>query len=138
MTSILAQQKKPGNMRKCLFLLLGNIQQINFLNSQGITASALGPTLLDLQEIYQTQMETITLVVLFQGIGRVSGSFTFGIILDKLPKFRYLILFSCCCIMGIFTALLPHMGFIWGFFGVTVISNFACSGIGEQKYQFRI
>ena len=100
------------------------------LNLQGIIASTLGPSLLDFQEIYQTDIETISLVVLCQGIGRVSGSFAFGIILDKFQKFRYVILFSCCCIMGIFTALLPHMGFIWGFFMVMVISQFASSGIG--------
>ena len=82
-----------------------------------------------MEDIYKTEIEVITLVIVLRAIGLIAGSFSAGIILDKLPKLRYLILFISTCLMGIAIAFLPHINHLWAFFIVSVISTFGCGAI---------
>ena len=50
-------------------------------------------------------------------------------LLDKFPKLRYFILFGCTCLMGLTTAILPHMIYLWAFFVVSIVSSFACGAL---------
>ena len=90
---------------------------------QGIETAIFGPTLLDMQYIYQTQIKNICIIPMLKAIGSVIGASLSGILLDKLPKFRYWILFSCSCLLGICTALLPHMTYLWAFFVISTFSG---------------
>ena len=54
-----------------------------------------------------------------------TGGLTAGLVLDKLKRHRYFILFSCTCLMGFITAILPHVMYLWAFFVASTISNFA-------------
>ena len=45
--------------------------------------------------------------------------------MDKLKRHRYFILFCCTCLMGVFTAVLPHVMYLWAFFVASTICNFA-------------
>ena len=49
--------------------------------------------------------------------------------MDKLPNFRYIVLFSCTFLIGLCTAVLPHMVYLWGFFIVSIISSFFASAL---------
>ena len=91
--------------------------------------SVLGPSLLDMRDIYDTEIKIITLVIVLKAVGSVIGAFISGILLDKLLKFRYFILFGCTCLLGVCTALLPHMVFLWGFFIVSIISSFSAGAL---------
>ena len=91
--------------------------------------SVLGPSLLDMRDIYETEIKIITLVIVLKAVGSVIGAFISGILLDKLLKFRYFILFGCTCLLGVCTALLPHMVFLWGFFIVSIISSFSAGAL---------
>ena len=42
---------------------------------QGVCEAIRGPTLLDLQDVYDTELETITLLFLVEGVGSLIGSF---------------------------------------------------------------
>ena len=54
-----------------------------------------------------------------------TGGFTAGLVLDKLKRHRYFILFCCTCLMGVITAILPHGMYLWAFFVASTINNFA-------------
>ena len=82
-----------------------------------------------MKDVYQTKIKVITLVIVLRAIGSVLGAFISGILLDKLPKFRYFILFGCSCLMGISTAILPHMNYLWAFFIVSILSSFRCGAL---------
>lgn len=82
-----------------------------------------------MKDLYQTEIKVITLVIILRALGSVLGAFICGILLDKLPKFRYFILFGCSCLMGISTAMLPHMNHLWAFFIVSIISSFGCGSL---------
>ena len=96
---------------------------------QGMSDAVFGPTLLDMRDIYETEINIITLVIVFRAVGSVIGAFLSGILLDKFPKFRYFILFGCTCILGVCTALLPHMVYLWAFFIVSIISSFSAGSL---------
>ena len=88
-----------------------------------------GPTLLDMQDIYETKIKVITLVIVLRAVGSVIGAFSSGLLLDKCPKWRYFILFGCTCLLGLCTAILPHMIYIWAFFMVSIVCSFACGAL---------
>ena len=90
----------------------------------GLSESIFGPTLMDLQDIYNTNAKTITIVLALQAIGSVTGSFIIGMLLDKYPKVRYCVLFGCTFIMGVSTGILPHLQFLGIFFAVSLVSSF--------------
>ena len=87
-----------------------------------------------MKDIYNTEIEVITLVIVLRAVGLIAGSFTAGIILDKLPKLRYFILFISNCLMGVAIAFLPHMNHLWAFFIVSVFSTFGCGAIGKSNF----
>ena len=82
-----------------------------------------------MQEFYETKIKVITLVVVLRSVGSVVGAFSSGLLLDKFPKLRYFILFGCTCLMGLTTAILPHMIYLWAFFVVSIVSSFACGAL---------
>ena len=88
-----------------------------------------GPTLLDMQDIYETKIKVISLVIVVRAVGSVIGAFLSGLLLDKCPKLRYFILFGCTCLLGLCTAILPHMVYIWAFFLVSIVCSFACGAL---------
>ena len=96
---------------------------------QGITDAIFGPTLLDLTDIYQTKIKIISIVIIPKAVGSITGAFTAGLILDRLPDFRYFVLFSCTFLIGLCTAVLPHMVYLLGFFIVSIISSFFSSAL---------
>jgi hypothetical protein len=47
----------------------------NIINFQGICDAVIGPTLLDLRDIYETSIKTISFIVLFRALGSLVGTF---------------------------------------------------------------
>ena len=96
---------------------------------QGLTDAIFGPTLLDLTDIYQTKIKIISIVIIPKAVGSITGAFTAGLILDRLPDFRYFVLFSCTFLIGLCTAVLPHMVDLLGFFIVSIILSVFSSAL---------
>jgi len=74
----------------------------------GVCDAVKGPTLLDLKDLVGADISQISFLFMLSSIGSLVGCFTVGAILDRLIKFRYLILASCLVIIGITTSLLPY------------------------------
>ena len=79
-----------------------------------------------MQDIYKTKMKYIILVIIVNSVGFVIGAFSSSLLLDKFPKFRYFTLFGSTCLMGLCTAILPHMIYLWAFFMASFVSSLAC------------
>ena len=82
-----------------------------------------------MQDIYETKIKVITLVIVLRSVGSVIGAFSSGLLLDKFPKLRYFTLFGSTCLMGLCTAILPHMIYLWAFFMVSFVSSLACGAL---------
>ena len=82
-----------------------------------------------MQDIYETKIKVITLVIVLRAVGSVIGAFSSGLLLDKCPKWRYFILFGCTCLLGLCIAILPHMVYIWALFLVSIVCSFACGAL---------
>jgi len=109
-------------------LLVTGLINLSFV-FMGMQDAIFGPTLLDMQDIYETKIKVISLVIVVRAVGSVIGAFLSGLLLDKCPKLRYFILFGCTCLLGLCTAILPHMVYIWAFFLVSIVCSFACGAL---------
>ena len=92
---------------------------------QGVQDGLLGPTLLDLADIYERKLNVISIVVALRTIGTCVGSLAAGFLLDKLIKQRYFIIFACTCLLGVGTATFPHLMFLWALCVIVTISSIA-------------
>ena len=99
-----SNEKYPWHLLVRTFVLLnaflGRIISINDLafytiicfSVYGISDSIVGPTLLDLKDVFESSLATLSFMMLLRSLGSLLGSFLTGLIFDKLKKFQYLIL----------------------------------------------
>lgn len=88
-----------------------------------------GPTLLDMRDIYLTEISTITLVIILKAVGSIIGAFSAGVLLDKCDRFRLFILFAFTLLLSLFTMILPHLSYLWIFFVISTLSSFASGAL---------
>ena len=79
-----------------------------------------------MQDVYETKIKYISMVIVVNAVGSVIGAFSSGLLVDKFPKLRYITLFGSTCLMGLCTAILPHMIYLWAFFMVSFVCSLAC------------
>lgn len=96
---------------------------------KGLVESSFGPTLLDLIDIYDTEMDVITLVFIPKAIGSIIGSSLLGILLDKFADLKFFLLSVILLITSASTALLPNGSYLWVFFMASMISSFGIGGV---------
>ena len=82
-----------------------------------------------MKDIYETEIDIITLVIIPKAIGSIIGASLAGILLDKFPKSKYFILSGITLIVSICTAVLPHGSHLWMFFLASVVSSFGAGGL---------
>jgi MFS family permease len=81
----------------------------------GICGFVRGPTILDLKEILDVEISEISLIFTFFSMGSLAGCILSSLILDKLRKYRFLVLGGSLLLMGSSTAALPYSyNQIWG------------------------
>ena len=56
-----------------------------------------------MKDIYETEINVITIVIILRAVGSVVGAFLSGLLLDKFPKLRYFTLFGCTFLLGVCT-----------------------------------
>ena len=88
-----------------------------------------GPTLLDMRDIYMTDLSIITVVIIPKAIGSMVGASVAGILLDKFQKHRYFILFGFTAALSLSTMVLPHLSYLWLFFVASVMSSFSAGAL---------
>ena len=127
-------------------------------NFQGMTDSIIGPTLLDICDIYNSPVNVITFVIIFRAIGSIIGCslgeiilyvtlcvlrninyyyflfITAGILLDKFTHYRSYILFAYTFILGVTFALLPHLKYVWLYFAISTLNSFTGNNINVELF----
>lgn len=98
-----SNEKYPWHLLVRTFVLL------NAFLVYGISDSIVGPTLLDLKDVFESSLATLSFMMLLRSLGSLLGSFLTGLIFDKLKKFQYLILTGAMILMAIPTICLPHL-----------------------------
>ena len=116
------QNRKEKDESYPWHLLLRTVLLLNAFLSLGINDAIRGPTLLDLKDLVGAKISEISFIFMLSSIGSLIGCFLMGIILDKFPRFRYLILATTLVIMGITNSLLP--------FCPSLLSMYICVFIG--------
>ena len=89
-------------------LLVKTILLLNTFLALGISDAITGPTLLDLKDLVDANISEISFIFMLGSVGSLIGCFLMGVILDKLSRFRYLILSCTLVIIGLTNALLPY------------------------------
>eukprot|EP00095_Tigriopus_kingsejongensis_P006320 maker-scaffold61_size441589-snap-gene-3.36 protein:Tk06320 transcript:maker-scaffold61_size441589-snap-gene-3.36-mRNA-1 annotation:"hypothetical protein LOTGIDRAFT_237460" len=97
---------------------------IAFLLALGLYEGARGPTLLDLTEIYQTDVETISFMFLISSVGSLIGAFFTGWIMDKYPGFQAQFMFIFTFLLGAIAILFPFLGHLYVFFAAIFVAGF--------------
>ena len=116
------QPKTTTSDRYPWHLLLRTILLLNAYLALGMNDAIRGPTLLDLKDLVDAKISEISFIFMLGSIGSLIGCFLMGIILDKLSRFRYLILSSTLIIIGFTNSLLPYCP--------TLLSMYLCVFIG--------
>lgn len=89
-------------------LLLRTILLLNAYLALGMNEAVRGPTLLDLKDLVDAKISEISFIFMLSSIGSLTGCFLTGLILDKLLRFRYLIISCTLITIGFTNALLPY------------------------------
>ena len=82
-------------------------------------------------DLYQTEISTISMVVLFKAGGSILGASVAGIMLDKFLHQRYFMLFAYTLGMGITNAVLPHLSQLWIFFCVSTLTSLSSGSLAS-------
>ena len=97
----------------------------NFFASffQGLSISTLGPSLVDLEDLYQVDTKTISFTFLGGGLGYTAGSLVCGFVYDM---FNYEVqFFLATFVMGVACAVSPWTGSFVGFTIFNAVHNIA-------------
>lgn len=76
---VIEQRKKTitNNKNKRILMLIHNITICNiYIYIQGLCGSVLGPTLLDLRDLLDTTISSMSLLFIVRSIGAITGSFS--------------------------------------------------------------
>ena len=115
-------QKKEKSDQYPWHLLVRTILLLNAFLALGMNDAIRGPTLLDLKDLVDAKISEISFIFMLGSIGSLIGCFVMGVILDKLARFRYLILASTLLVMGVTNAFLP--------FCPSLLAMYVCVFIG--------
>ena len=94
----------------------------------GVCDCVRGPTILDLQNTLEVEIGQISLIFTFFSMGSLFGCFLSSLLLDKLNKYRFLVLGFSIILMGSTTAALPYSVNIYMIYVLSVVSGFS-SGV---------
>ena len=94
----------------------------------GLCDCVRGPTILDMQDILGVEISEISLIFTFFSMGSLVGCILSSLILDKLKKYRFLVLGSSLLLLGLSTAFLPHSHNLPMAYCVSILSGFS-SGV---------
>lgn len=89
----------------------------------GIPLAITGPTLLDLKDLYNVSVSTISFIFMIGSIGSLVGCFGVGILMDKLSRYRYLITALQLILLGIGVTLFPLFPHVSGLFTVAFFAG---------------
>jgi len=89
-------------------LLIRTILVLQAFLALGINDAIQGPTLLDLRDLVDAKISEISFIFMLGSIGSLIGCFLMGVILDRLSRYRYLILASTLIVMGVANGSLPY------------------------------
>jgi len=95
----------------------------------GLCGSVLGPTLLDLCDVFETSISSLSLVAIIRCVGAMAGSFSAGYILDKYSQHRYIFLFAYTTVMGLSTTMIPFSPSLYFFFGLCGLNGFVSGSL---------
>ena len=103
---------------------------------QACSACIIGPTLLDLQEIYETSMESISLCLVLMGLGNLVGSLcskwyttclvgkflmkSVGRAWTRFHDHKHLLTCFVMAMVSLNVALVPHVRHLWGFGAIVI------------------
>ncbi|XP_059087580.1 sodium-dependent glucose transporter 1-like isoform X1 [Tigriopus californicus] len=76
----------------------------------GLATCLQGPSLLKLEELYNTDTETISYIFLANSISSVVGFFIWTALMERVPKYRLLFFAFTVLLSGLASALFPHGG----------------------------
>ena len=91
----------------------------------GICDCVRGPTILDLKDILDVKISEISLIFTFFSMGSLAGCILSSLILDKLRKYRFLVLGGSLLLMGSSTAALPYSYNIPVIYFLSLVSGFS-------------
>ncbi len=71
---------------------------------------------MDLQQVYETDIKTISLSLVTASVGGILGSFLAGFLMGRFPKYKHLFTFEFVAGVAVSTMILPKLGYLWAFF----------------------
>ncbi|TRY66961.1 hypothetical protein TCAL_09924 [Tigriopus californicus] len=106
-------------------LIITAIINLNFLLTIGLVGGIIGPTLLDMKDIYGTTVDKVSFMFMMGSTGSITGSFITGFVMDKFPRYRCLLLFAYTLNTSLVTALMPFMSHLSIFFFLSFLGGFS-------------
>ena len=110
-------------------LLVRTILLLNAFLALGMNDAIRGPTLLDLKDLVDAKISEISFIFMLGSIGSLIGCFLMGVILDKLARYRYLILGCTLIVMGVTSALLPYCPSLLAMYVCVFIGGFGSGSL---------
>lgn len=95
----------------------------------GVCEAIRGPTLLDLQDLYKTNLETISFLFLIECIGSLLASFLIGVFMTGFPHLNNLFVFIGLVSLGLVTALVPFAGDLQNLFVLLFFVGFLIAAV---------
>ena len=92
-----------------------------------------GPTLLDLTELFDTSLNLISYVFMVGAFGSLIGSFFGGIIMDRYLKYRYYFMGFFVILFGSMTLVKPFSGSVYVFWVVALLGGLGTGNIDLGK-----
>jgi len=82
----------------------------------GLCDNIVGPTLLDLKDLYKVSVGDVSFIIMLSAIGSFIGCFAVGLIMDRLKRFRYLVMGLDLVEFGVCQMLYPLFPHIAGLY----------------------
>jgi len=82
----------------------------------GLCDNIVGPTLLDLKDLYKVSVGDVSFIIMLSAIGSFIGCFAVGLVMDKLKRFRYLVMGLDLVELGVSEMLYPLFPHIAGLY----------------------
>lgn len=102
----------------------------------GLVGSVMGPTLVHMQHLLDTDLQSLTLTFTYQRIGYLIGVAISGLLFDRLnQEIQFAIV---CLIEGVATALAPWMPNLYGYYAVMSVQSLAHGYINTGTQSFMI
>lgn len=88
---------------------------------QGVFASTIGPTLLNLGEWMNTDLNHLSIALVAKGVGFLAGNLVVGLLLDAVNRELFFVLATGS--LAVSGALAPSTGSVYGFIGCFVVAG---------------